>query len=148
MYHFWRHLIWWLNMLLSHGSKYYIIIYIYGCFQPAAEPEHCPGGLGRGDWAQEMPNSQGLYSFLATYRFVASVHLQADVLLHFSRLSKVFQKVNVNFLALKDQVLNQYFIFDTIDHTLLILIRYLQLRLNLLCLSVIRSLWQWPASEQ
>lgn len=87
-----------------------------------------------------MPNSQGLYSFLATYRFVASVHLQADVLLHFSRLSKVFQKLNVNSLALKDQVLNQYFIFDTIDHTLLILIRYLQLRLNLLCLSVIRSL--------
>lgn len=87
-----------------------------------------------------MPNSQGLYSFLATYCFVASVHLQADVLLHFSRLSKVFQKLNVNSLALKDQVLNQYFIFDTIDHTLLILIRYLQLRLNLLCLSVIRSL--------
>ncbi|KAI4822899.1 hypothetical protein KUCAC02_008420 [Chaenocephalus aceratus] len=46
----------------------------------------------------------GLYGFLATYRFVASVYLQADVLPHISRLSRLFQKENVNFLALKVQV--------------------------------------------
>lgn len=89
---------------------------------------------------KKCPTAKGMCSFLAIYRFVASVYLQADVLPHFSKLSKVFQKENVNFLTLKDQVLNQYFIFDTIDHTLLILIRYLQLRLYLLCLTVIRSL--------
>lgn len=50
------------------------------------------------------PSAKGLYSFLATYRFVAAVYLQADVLPHLSCLSKLFQKEKVNFLALKYQV--------------------------------------------
>ncbi|XP_054483270.1 uncharacterized protein LOC129116382 [Anoplopoma fimbria] len=50
------------------------------------------------------PLAKGLYSFLATYRFVAAVYLQADVLPHLACLSKLFQKENVNFLALKHQV--------------------------------------------
>ncbi|KAI4816336.1 hypothetical protein KUCAC02_008663 [Chaenocephalus aceratus] len=53
---------------------------------------------------KKCPTAKGLYGFLATYRFVASVYLQADVLPHISRLSRLFQKENVNFLALKVQV--------------------------------------------
>ena len=50
------------------------------------------------------PLAKGLYSFLPTYRFVATVYLKADVLPHLACLSKLFQKENVNFLALKHQV--------------------------------------------
>ncbi|KAI4814082.1 hypothetical protein KUCAC02_003290 [Chaenocephalus aceratus] len=53
---------------------------------------------------KKCPIAKGLYGFLATYRFVASVYLQADVLPHISRLSRLFQKENVNFLTLKVQV--------------------------------------------
>ncbi|CAL8275521.1 unnamed protein product [Arctogadus glacialis] len=53
---------------------------------------------------KKCPTAKGLYSFLATYRFVASVYLHADLLPHLSKLSKVFQKENVNFLILKVQV--------------------------------------------
>ncbi|XP_034084354.1 uncharacterized protein LOC117554177 [Gymnodraco acuticeps] len=53
---------------------------------------------------KKCPTAKGLYGFLATYRFVALVYLQADVLPHISRLSRLFQKENVNFLALKVQV--------------------------------------------
>ncbi|KAK5900708.1 hypothetical protein CgunFtcFv8_025643 [Champsocephalus gunnari] len=53
---------------------------------------------------KKCPTAKGLYGFLAPYRFVASVYLQADVLPHISRLSRLFQKENVNFLALKVQV--------------------------------------------
>ncbi|CAL8341697.1 unnamed protein product [Gadus morhua 'NCC'] len=53
------------------------------------------------------PLAKGLYSFLATYRFVAAVYLQADVLPHLACLSKLFQKENVNFLALKHQGMDQ-----------------------------------------
>ena len=48
--------------------------------------------------------AKGLYSFLATYRYIAALHLQADVLPHLSRLSKIFQKEDLNFLAIKEQV--------------------------------------------
>jgi len=41
------------------------------------------------------PSAKGLYSFLATYRFVAAVYRQAEVLPHLSYLSKVFQKEKV-----------------------------------------------------
>lgn len=50
------------------------------------------------------PVARGLYTFCATYRFVAAVHLQADVLPHLSRLSKLFQREDVNFLAIKEYV--------------------------------------------
>ena len=52
----------------------------------------------------KCPVAKGLYSFCATYRFVAALYLQADVLPHLARLSKVFQREDVNFLAVKDQV--------------------------------------------
>lgn len=52
----------------------------------------------------KCPAAKGLYSFLATYRFIAALHLQADVLPHLARLSKVFQREDVNFLAIKEQV--------------------------------------------
>lgn len=60
---------------------------------------------------KKCPTAKGLYGFLATYRFVASVYLQADVLPHISRLSRLFQKENVNFLALKVQVYFPMFYF-------------------------------------
>ncbi|KAL7383107.1 hypothetical protein ABVT39_004870 [Epinephelus coioides] len=50
------------------------------------------------------PVARGLYTYCATYRFVAAVHLQADVLPHLTRLSKLFQKEEVNFLAIKKHV--------------------------------------------
>ena len=53
---------------------------------------------------KKCPTAKGLYSFLATYRFVASVYLHANVPPHLSKHSKVFQKENVNFLILKVQV--------------------------------------------
>ncbi|KAM3838264.1 zinc finger protein 862-like [Diretmus argenteus] len=52
----------------------------------------------------KCPVAKGLYSFCATYRFVAALYLQADVLPHLARLSKVFQKEDVNFLAVQNQV--------------------------------------------
>ncbi|KAJ8011839.1 hypothetical protein DPEC_G00062450 [Dallia pectoralis] len=42
--------------------------------------------------------------FCCTYHFVASVYLQADVLPHLARLSRIFQRQKVNFLAIKEQV--------------------------------------------
>ncbi|KAL0169777.1 hypothetical protein M9458_028182, partial [Cirrhinus mrigala] len=51
----------------------------------------------------KCPTAKGLYSFLATYRFVAALHMQADVLPHLARLSKLFQKEDVMFLAIKEQ---------------------------------------------
>ena len=53
---------------------------------------------------KRCPIAKGLYTFCATYRFVASVYLQADILPHLARLSKVFQQANVNFLHIKEQV--------------------------------------------
>ncbi|XP_034085003.1 uncharacterized protein LOC117554649 isoform X2 [Gymnodraco acuticeps] len=48
--------------------------------------------------------AKGLYTFCATYRFVAALYLQADVLPHIAMLSKVFQRADVNFLHIKEQV--------------------------------------------
>ncbi|KAJ8351946.1 hypothetical protein SKAU_G00234220 [Synaphobranchus kaupii] len=56
----------------------------------------------------KCPAAKGLYSFLAAYRFIAALHLQADVLLHLARFSKVFQREDVNFLAIKGQVMDPY----------------------------------------
>ncbi|KAF3841450.1 hypothetical protein F7725_007312, partial [Dissostichus mawsoni] len=53
---------------------------------------------------RKCPTAKGLYSFLATYRFIAALHLQADVLPHLARLSKLFQREDVMFLAIKEQV--------------------------------------------
>jgi hypothetical protein len=53
---------------------------------------------------KRCPVAKGLYTFCSTYRFVASLYLQADVLTHLARLSKIFQKANVNFLHIKEQV--------------------------------------------
>nr|XP_055052185.1 uncharacterized protein LOC129437856 [Misgurnus anguillicaudatus]XP_055052186.1 uncharacterized protein LOC129437856 [Misgurnus anguillicaudatus] len=51
-----------------------------------------------------MSRSKRTLTFCATYRFVAAVCLQADVLPHLACLSKIFQKSNVNFLHIKEQV--------------------------------------------
>lgn len=64
---------------------------VLGALAEEAEMRRCPG-------------AKGLYTFCATYRFVAAVYLQADVLPHLARLSKIFQKSNVNFLHIKEQV--------------------------------------------
>ncbi|XP_061750011.1 uncharacterized protein LOC133549001 isoform X8 [Nerophis ophidion] len=53
---------------------------------------------------RRCPVAKGLYTFCATYRFVAAVYLQADVLPHLASLSRVFQKVDVNFLHIKEMV--------------------------------------------
>lgn len=50
------------------------------------------------------PVARGLYTYCATYRFVAAIHLQADVLPHLTRLSKLFRKEEVSFLAIKKHV--------------------------------------------
>lgn len=50
------------------------------------------------------PVARDLYTYCATYRFVAAIHLQADVLPHLMRLSKRFQKEDVNFLATQEHV--------------------------------------------
>lgn len=52
----------------------------------------------------KCPLAKGLYGFCCTYRFVAAVYMQADVLPHLARLSQIFQRENVNFLAIKEQV--------------------------------------------
>ncbi|KAI9546634.1 hypothetical protein NQZ68_024532 [Dissostichus eleginoides] len=48
--------------------------------------------------------AKGLYTFCATYRFVAALYLQADLLPHIAMLSKVFQRADVNFLHINEQV--------------------------------------------
>ncbi|KAK5933090.1 hypothetical protein CgunFtcFv8_004746 [Champsocephalus gunnari] len=53
---------------------------------------------------RKCPVAKGLYTFCATYRFVAALYLQADVLPHIAMLSKVFQRADVNFLHIKEQV--------------------------------------------
>lgn len=60
------------------------------------------GALAEETEINKCPVAKGLYGFCSTYRFVAAVYLQADVLPHLARLS--FQKENVNFLAIKEQV--------------------------------------------
>ena len=74
---------------------------------------------------KRCPTAKGLYTFCATYRFVASVYLQADILLpHIARLSKVFQRPNVNFLHIKEQV--------CYDELLIFMFSFL----SILCLSI------------
>ncbi|XP_058649491.1 uncharacterized protein LOC131550960 [Onychostoma macrolepis] len=51
----------------------------------------------------KCPVAKGLYGFCFTYRFVAALYLQADVLPHLACLNKIFQKENVNFWAIKEQ---------------------------------------------
>lgn len=62
------------------------------------------GALAEEAEIRKCPTAKGLYTFCGTFRFVASVYLQADVLPHLARLSKVFQKAHVNFLHIKQQV--------------------------------------------
>lgn len=50
------------------------------------------------------PVARGLYKYCATYRFVTAIHLQADVLPHLTQLSKLFQKEELNFWAIKKHV--------------------------------------------
>ncbi|XP_021434420.2 uncharacterized protein LOC110501292 isoform X3 [Oncorhynchus mykiss] len=49
------------------------------------------------------PTAKGLDAVCAMYRFVAALYLQGDVLPRLTRLSKVFRKEDVNFLAIKEQ---------------------------------------------
>ncbi|XP_050960917.1 uncharacterized protein LOC127162187 isoform X1 [Labeo rohita] len=62
------------------------------------------GALAEEAEVRKCPGAKGLYTFCATYRFVAAVYLQADVLPHLACLSKVFQKAHINFLHIKEQV--------------------------------------------
>lgn len=62
------------------------------------------GALAEEAEVRRCPRAKGLYTFCATYRFVAAVYLQADVLPHLTRLYKIFQKPQVNFLHIKLQV--------------------------------------------
>jgi len=45
------------------------------------------------------PIARGLYTYCATYRFLAAVHRQADILPHLTRLSKLFQKKDVKHVS-------------------------------------------------
>ncbi|KAK0137344.1 Zinc finger protein 862 [Merluccius polli] len=62
------------------------------------------GALAEEAEIKKCPTAKGLYTFCGTYRFVASVYLQADVLPHLACLSNVFQKAHVHFLHIKEQV--------------------------------------------
>ena len=42
------------------------------------------------------PTALGLYKFMKSYKFVASVYLLSDILPHLGRLSRIFQKENVD----------------------------------------------------
>ena len=42
------------------------------------------------------PTAHGLYKFMKSYKLVATPYLLSDILPHLSRLSKIFQKVNVD----------------------------------------------------
>jgi len=42
------------------------------------------------------PTAHGLYKFMKSYKFVATAYLLSDVLPHLSRLSRIFQKENVD----------------------------------------------------
>lgn len=53
--------------------------------------------------AEEIEVKKCLYGFCCTYRFVAVVYLQADVLPYLARLARTFQQEIVNFLAIKEQ---------------------------------------------
>lgn len=50
------------------------------------------------------PVARGLFTYCATYRFVAAVYLQADILPSLAQLSKLFKKEDVNFMAIKNHV--------------------------------------------
>nr|XP_010770547.1 PREDICTED: NT-3 growth factor receptor-like [Notothenia coriiceps] len=65
---------------------------VIGALAGEAEVRRCPG-------------AKGIYTFCAMYRFVAAVYLQADVLPHLTRMAKIFQKPQVNFLHIKLQTL-------------------------------------------
>ncbi|KAI4796867.1 hypothetical protein KUCAC02_017898 [Chaenocephalus aceratus] len=62
------------------------------------------GALAEEVETRTCPTAKGLYSFLATCRFLAALHLQADVLPHLARLSKIFQREDVMLLPIKEQV--------------------------------------------
>ena len=55
------------------------------------------------------PTAVGLYKFMKSYKFVASVYLLSDILPHLGRLSCIFQKENV------DLSLIQPYLKSTID---------------------------------
>lgn len=59
---------------------------------------------------QKDPMARWLYTYCATYRFVAAVLIQADILPHLTQLSKLFQKEDLNFLAISEHV--SYCIFN------------------------------------
>ena len=42
------------------------------------------------------PSAHGLYKFMKCYNFVATVYLLSDVLPHLSRLSRIFQREDVD----------------------------------------------------
>ena len=48
--------------------------------------------------------ARGLYTYCATYRFVAAVHLQANILPYLAQPSKLFQKEDVNFMVIKNHL--------------------------------------------
>ncbi|CAL8241370.1 unnamed protein product [Gadus morhua 'NCC'] len=62
------------------------------------------GALAEEAEIRKCPTAKGLYTFCGTYRFVASVYLQADVLPHLACLSNVFQKAHIHYLHIKEQV--------------------------------------------
>ncbi len=50
------------------------------------------------------PIATGLLKFMKTYKCVACAYLMSDVLPHLSRLSKIFQKENVDFSLIQPRL--------------------------------------------
>lgn len=69
----------WLNMRSSHGSKYFeevkntLAVASHGHFQPAASLSALLAALAKETELKKCPAATGLYGFLASSRFVASV---------------------------------------------------------------------------
>ena len=56
------------------------------------------------DYSESDPTAKGTLSFISTFRFLATTHFLADVLVLFSRLSKTFQRQCVEFTTVSDGI--------------------------------------------
>ncbi len=63
------------------------------------------------------PIATGLLKFMKTYKFVACAYLMSDVLPHLSRLSKIFQKENVDFSLIQPCLQSTIDAINVYEHT-------------------------------
>ena len=54
------------------------------------------------------PTAHGLFKFMKCYKFVACLYLLSDVLPHLSRLSRIFQKEDIDFFLVQPCLIKEY----------------------------------------